>query len=167
MGASLDAIYNEVVRLNEKLDALPGLIEVNASQVKIISLDELSETLGLIKAGEFRTGNLRVPGDSFSGLRIGYPGFYYPGTSTVSSDLYNIAGIDLDTLAVGISATDGKLYFDAQQLSQGIPFGDQPIFFDRFPSMEFRTKVLNVPIGTVKVEMRADNFPPHIVEIKL
>ena len=91
MGASLDAIWAEVVRLNEKLDALPGLIEVNGNQVKVVSLDELSETLGLIKAGEFRTGNLRAPGDSFSGVRIGYPGFYYPADSAVSSNLYNIA----------------------------------------------------------------------------
>ena len=113
MGASLDAIWAEVQRLNEKLDALPGLIEVNGNQVKVVSLDELSENLGLIKAGEFRAGNLRSPGDSFSGVRIGYPGFYYPSTSVAGSDLYHIAGVDLDTLAVGISATDGKLYFGA------------------------------------------------------
>jgi len=109
MGASLDAIYAEVLRLNEKLEALPGLIEVNANQVKVVSLDELSETLGLLKAGEFRSGNLRVPGDSFSGMRIGYPGFQYPGTSTASSDLYNLVGVDVDTLQVGIRSSDGVL----------------------------------------------------------
>ena len=111
MGASLDAIWNEVQRLNEKLDALPGLIEVNGNQVKVVSLDELSETLGLIKAGEFRAGNLRAPGDSFSGTRIGYPGFYYPATSTASSDLYNIVGVDADTLQFGLRSSDGVAVF--------------------------------------------------------
>ena len=111
MGASLDAIWQLVQDLNDKVERLPGLIELNANQINIVSLDELSETLGLIKAGEFRTGNLRAPGDSFSGVRMGYPGFYYPGTSTASSDLYMIAGVDADTLAVGINATDGSLYF--------------------------------------------------------
>ena len=113
MTATLENIFEEVVRLNEKLDALPGLIEISGNQVHIVSMDELSENLGLIKAGEFRAGNLRVPGDSFSGLRVGYPGFYYPGTSTASSDLYMIAGVDADTLAVGINATDGSFYFGA------------------------------------------------------
>ena len=106
MPATLENIFEEVQRLNEKLDALPGLIEISGNQVHVVSLDELSETLGLIKAGEFRSGNLRAPGDSFSGIRIGYPGFYYPVTSTASSDLYSLAGVDADTIQVGIRISD-------------------------------------------------------------
>ena len=113
MAATLENIFDEVVRLNTKLDALPSLIEISGNQVRVTSLNELSETLGLVMAGEFRAGNLRVPGDSFSGIRIAYPPLYYPSTSTLSSDLYNIAGVDADTLQVGIGASDGVLYAGA------------------------------------------------------
>lgn len=107
IGASLDSIWEAVLSLNEKVERLPSLIEIAGHQINIVSLDELSETLGLIKAGEFRAGNLNAPGDSFSGVRIGYPGFYYPGTSTVSSDFYNIVGVDADTLQFGLRSSDG------------------------------------------------------------
>ena len=63
--------------------------------------------LGLVKAGEFRSGNNREIGDSFSGVRIGYPGFSYPGTSTETSDIFNIVGADADTLQFGLRASDG------------------------------------------------------------
>lgn len=105
--ATIEDIFAEVVRLNEKLDALPGLIEVNGNQVIIGSLGELSNDLGLVKAGEFRSGNNHVPGDSFSGVRIGFPGFYYPSTSVTASDIYNIVGVDADTLQFGLRASDG------------------------------------------------------------
>ena len=111
MAGTIENIFEEVIRLNEKLDALPGLIEIASHQLQIVSIDELSENLGLIKAGEFRSGNLRSPGDSFSGMRIGYPAFQYPATSTSASDAYHLVGVDADTLMIGISATDGRLYF--------------------------------------------------------
>ena len=110
MGASLDAIWAEVQRINTKLDDLPGIIELSAGQIHIVVLDELSENFGLIRAGEFRTGNNQAPGDSFSGMRIGFPPFQYPDTSTASSDGYNLAGVDADTLMIGIGASDGVLY---------------------------------------------------------
>ena len=113
MTATIENIFDEVQRISEKMDRLPGLIEINGNQVRIVSLDELSETLGLIMAGEFRSGNLKVPGDSFSGVRMGYPPFQYPDTSTASSDAYHLVGVDQDTLMIGISATDGRLYFGA------------------------------------------------------
>ena len=107
--ATIENIFNEVQNLNAKLDALPGIIEIAGNQVKVITLDELSESMGLLKAGEFRVGNGRVPGDSFSGVRIGYPPMNYPRTSTASSDLYNIVGVEADTLQIGIRASDGVL----------------------------------------------------------
>ena len=113
MTATIESVWEEVQRISEKIDRLPGLIEVNGNQVRIVSLDELSETLGLIMAGEFRSGNQHAPGDSFSGVRIGYPGFYYPDTSTASSDLYNIVGVDADALQFGLRASDGIAVFGA------------------------------------------------------
>ena len=105
--ATIENIFDEVVNLNAKLDALPGLIEIHGNQVKVITLDELSESLGLIKAGEFRVGNGLVPGDSFSGMRMGYPPMYYPVSATADSDRYNLVGVDADTLQFGIRASDG------------------------------------------------------------
>ena len=105
--ATIENIWDEVVNLNAKLDALPGLIEISGNQVKVITLDELSESLGLIKAGELRVGNGSVPGDGFSGVRIGFPPLRYPPTDTADSSLYNIVGVDADTLQFGLRASDG------------------------------------------------------------
>ena len=84
-------------------ETLPGRINVSAAQVTIVNgLSDLSEKLGLIQAGEFRSGNRVSPGDGFSGVRIAYPPMTYGGS------LYNIAGVDADTLMFGLSATDGS-----------------------------------------------------------
>jgi len=109
MGGNLQAIWNKVCEINDKLDLLPSLIEISGNQVNVYTLDELGDNLGLIKAGEFRSGNNRIPGDNFSGIRIRYPMMSYPDTSTASSDLYNLAGVDADTMQVGIRASDGVL----------------------------------------------------------
>ena len=104
--ADLQSILNEVKRLREAVETLPGRINVSAAQVTIVNgLSDLSEKLGLIQAGEFRSGNRVSPGDGFSGVRIGYPPFTY-GTRT-----YHIAGVDADTLMFGLSATDGSAVF--------------------------------------------------------
>lgn len=108
---SLVDIFLEVQNINEKLDALPTIIEINGNQVIVSGLDEISESFGLFRVGEFRAGNNNVPGDSFSGIRICYPPMAYPATSTISSDLYNLVGVDGDTLMVGIGASDGTLYW--------------------------------------------------------
>jgi hypothetical protein len=54
-----------------------------------------------ISSGEIRLGS-GTPGQSFSGVRIGYPAFTYSGQD------WNIAGINNDVLQVGIRASDGK-----------------------------------------------------------
>lgn len=104
---NLEAILAEVRKLNEKIDALPALLEIRGPQIVIGSMDELSPNLGLIMAGEFRAGNNRTPGDSFSGMRMRFPPMAYPDTSTSASDLYNLAGVDADTLMFGVRASDG------------------------------------------------------------
>lgn len=54
-----------------------------------------------IDSGEIQLGS-GTPGDGFSGVRIGFPAFEYDGEE------WNIAGIDNDSLQVGIRASDGR-----------------------------------------------------------
>ena len=102
------ASINEIQALVEQIKAdLPLLI--NRSQiapkqiVTITGLSDISERLGLVQAGEFRSGNGQEPGYGFSGVRIGYPAFAY------GNDTWNIVGVDNDELEVGIRASDGRL----------------------------------------------------------
>ena len=104
--ADLQSILDEVRRLHAVVETLPARINVSAAQVVVVNgLSDISENLGMIQAGEFRTGNRISPGDGFSGVRIGYPGFTYGGV------LYNIAGIDADTLQFGLRSSDGAGVF--------------------------------------------------------
>ena len=105
--ATIENIFDEVQNLNAKIDALPGFMEIHGNQVKIISLDEMSDDMGLLKAGEFRSGNGVVPGDGFSGVRISYPPMSYPASDTSDSARWNIAGVDQDTIQFGLRASDG------------------------------------------------------------
>ena len=72
----------------------------SAPQVPLLS--DVSPHMGLITAGEFRTGNLLAPGEGFSGVRIGYPGFTY------NSVEWNIVGVENDVLQFGVRSSDGK-----------------------------------------------------------
>src|SRR6266498_2249572 len=74
------------------------------SKANIANLSAISNQMGLQIAGEFRTGNGKVPGDGFTGGRFGYPGFTYGGVD------YFLAGVDSDILQTGMSLTDGKIY---------------------------------------------------------
>lgn len=67
------------------------------------NLSDLSNQMGLIMAGEFRSGNGKVPGDGFTGGRFGWPGFTYGGTE------YFLAGVANDVLQVGLALTDGTI----------------------------------------------------------
>ena len=87
--------------INDKVITLLSR-QIAASQIVIIEgLSDFSETLGLIRAGEFRSGNTKDPGDGFIGVRMGYPAFIYDG------DEYNLVGINNDILQFGLSAEDG------------------------------------------------------------
>jgi hypothetical protein len=70
-------------------------------------LSDISRVMGLMRAGEFRTGNDAVPGDGFTGGRFGWPGFSYGATT------YFLAGVENDVLQVGLSLADGKIYAGA------------------------------------------------------
>lgn len=67
-------------------------------------LSEITPQMGLLIAGEFRTGNSKTPGDGFTGGRFGWPGFDYGGTE------YFLAGVEDDVLQVGLSLADGRVY---------------------------------------------------------
>lgn len=104
--ASLAEIQAIVQRIHEDLPALINRSKIAPKQIMIVNgLSDVSERMGLIQAGEFRSGNGLEPGLGFSGVRIGYPAFSYNG------ELWNIVGIDSDDLQVGIRASDGKLVF--------------------------------------------------------
>ncbi len=106
--ASLAEIQALVEQIKSDLPALVNRSKIAPKQVVIVNgLSDMSERLGLIQAGEFRTGNGNEPGFSFSGVRIGYPAFAYDG------DVWHFAGVNDDVLQVGINALDGKLYFGA------------------------------------------------------
>jgi len=60
--ADLQSILNEVKALRAAVETLPGKINVSAAQVVVVTgLSDISEKLGLIQAGEFRTGNRIAP----------------------------------------------------------------------------------------------------------
>src|SRR5690349_19065311 len=67
-------------------------------------LSDVTNQLGLIVAGEFRSGNGKSPGDGFTGGRFGWPGFTYDSAS------YFLAGVENDVLQVGLSLADGRVY---------------------------------------------------------
>jgi hypothetical protein len=66
-------------------------------------LSDITEDLGLVKAGEFRSGK-GEPGFGFTGIRMGAPGWVY-GTSR-----YAIAGLENDAVQFGLSIDNGKIY---------------------------------------------------------
>ena len=99
----------EIIRdLRQVLDLLQSKISdrtVSGAQVQVVEgLSDITEKLGLITAGEFRSGNGEKPGSGFTGMRMGYPAFVYDGES------WHFVGINNDTLQFGVNAEDGKAY---------------------------------------------------------
>jgi hypothetical protein len=104
--ASLAEIQAIVQRIHDDLPFLIQRSQIAPRQVVVGNgLSDISERLGLVQAGEFRSGNGREPGFGFSGTRMGYPPFVYNG------ELWNIVGIENDSLQIGIRASDGKFVF--------------------------------------------------------
>lgn len=102
--ASLAEIQQLVQQIRNELPSLLQRSQVTPQQVVVSEgLSDISKRLGLVQAGEFRSGNGIEPGLGFSGVRIGYPSFTYAGEE------WNVAGVDNDVLQVGIRASDGKL----------------------------------------------------------
>jgi hypothetical protein len=66
-------------------------------------LSDITEDLGLVKAGEFRSGK-GEPGFGFTGIRMGAPGWVY------GASRYAIAGLENDAVQFGLSIDNGKIY---------------------------------------------------------
>jgi len=90
--------------IKRKVEDLPAEIRIAANQINVTTLNEISESLGLIRAGELRVGTKDEPGKGFTGVRIRYPAMTYEG------DTWHLVGVNNDVLQVGLSAEDGKLY---------------------------------------------------------
>ena len=101
---TLDEVMIIMKKVLAEIAYLPERIRIASNQIVVTSLSEISETLGLVKAGEFRSGNNKEPGTGFSGLRIMYPPFRHEDKE------WNLAGFENDVLKVGVSASDGSLY---------------------------------------------------------
>ncbi len=83
------------------------------SSVEPETLDQLCGDLGLMTQGEFRCGNGVDPGDGFSGVRMGYPGFEY------NNQTWHLVGVNNDALQFGLDALTGIAYCGA-----GAAWGD-------------------------------------------
>lgn len=98
-----EEIYDLLQQIADDLVALPAKLKLSASQITIVTgLSDLSENLGLLLAGEFRSGNSKDPGFGFSGMRMAWP------TMTYESEEWNLVGVANDVLQFGVRASDGK-----------------------------------------------------------
>jgi hypothetical protein len=83
------------------------LVLLKQREVRAGSLDEISDDLGLVQAGEFRAGNGAEPDEGFCGIRILYPPI------TIDGKDYCIAGFQDDVMKFAISSDDGSAIFAA------------------------------------------------------
>ena len=97
-------VLNVLTAIENYLIDLPMKIILKADQIFIVNgLSDVSENLGIITAGEFRSGNRLEPGKLFSGMRMAYPPMTY------SASEWNLVGVNADVLQFGVRASDGKL----------------------------------------------------------
>ena len=107
--ATLDELKLMLQQIKAKIDESPRVGDPIAPTqvVTVTGMSDIDDNLGLMKAGEFRsgTGTPGNPGDPFSGVRFGYPAFKYGDT------FWNIVGVNSDTLQFGLRASDGWAIF--------------------------------------------------------
>jgi len=145
MQALIERLIELVERLYQEVLYLPERIRIKANQIVVTTLSEVSERLGLIRAGEFRSGNNNEPGDGFTGVRIGYPPFNY------ADDEWNIVSVNNDDLEVGFN-TDGKAYFaggDATLDSTGLNLNRLNYAFRQTATNAGNTRVGKVTMTTL------------------
>lgn len=107
---TIDDLWAKLNSIEALIGGLRDKLQVTPSQIVITEgLSDISNALGLVEAGEGRFGNREQPGEGFSGVRIVYPPVNYGGS------LYNIAGVDADTLMFGLRSSDGAGVFAGGQ----------------------------------------------------
>lgn len=92
---------NGLIAIIRDLQKRVNLLERN--RLNIRTVDDLTNDLGLMQAGEFRAGNDIEPGEGFTGTRIAFPAMTY-GTAE-----YHVAGVNNDTLQWGANSATGSL----------------------------------------------------------
>ena len=97
------ASYTSLLKRLETLQAEVERLKRRSAPLR--TLEDLTHALGLMQAGEFRSGNGLEPGEGFTGGRFGYPGFIYAGLE------FFLVGVQNDAAQVGLSLADGTLYF--------------------------------------------------------
>jgi hypothetical protein len=102
--ASLEQIDITLNRVEALANDILLKMQVIASMVYAPGgLSDITEDLGLVKAGEFRSGK-GEPGFGFTGIRMGAPGWVY------GASRYAIAGLENDAVQFGLSIDNGKIY---------------------------------------------------------
>jgi hypothetical protein len=108
MSATLEALENLLLDIQSSVSRILNGLSVSGNQVIVVGgLSDISQDLGLIKAGEFRAGK-GTPGRGFTGVRIGSPGWSYDTDKT-----YSITGINNDVMQFGLCNEDGAIYAGA------------------------------------------------------
>jgi hypothetical protein len=112
--AFIDDIRAELENFRKAIENLIETKITDAKNIRVINgLSDISEKLGLIQSGEFRSGNGKQPGYGFSGVRIAYPYLSYDDRQ------WNIAGLNNDKLQFGIDATTGQAVFAGGSVTMG------------------------------------------------
>lgn len=107
----LPEIFDLLSQVERELLDLPQQLLLAAHQIVTpAGLGSIDSNLGLVTAGEFRTGNGKAPGKGFSGVRIAFPAMTY------NSVTWNVAGVNSDVLEFGLRASDGAALAGAGQI---------------------------------------------------
>src|SRR5512146_1812893 len=103
MSDRLDQILEKLMTIESLAHGILTAQQISGAQVTVTGLDDISQNLGLVKAGEFRSGS-GTPGRDFTGVRMGAPGWTYGSTQ------YSIVGLNNEVLQFGLCNTNGKVY---------------------------------------------------------
>lgn len=107
MSATIESIETTLNEIRDLAQQLLQRVIISGQQVHVTEgVSEISERLGIMTAGEFRTG-INEPNYGFSGVRMRYPSMTYDGQE------WNLVGVNNDVLEFGLSASTGKAYAGA------------------------------------------------------
>lgn len=95
---------NDIMNVLRSIESRLKVLEGKTIEQGVTQLEDLSDDMGLIQAGEFRTGT-GEPGEGFSGVRVAHPAMDYDIGG--SSQGFNIVGVNNDILQFGLDATSG------------------------------------------------------------